>query len=100
MSVWSWRACLVLVQGSKGEAEEAGCAQCFGVVLAEDSAAAGEGVVEELLRLLVLAQGSQGEAEEAGKIQCVGVVLAVDAAAAGEGIALKLSGLSVVAQRP
>ena len=70
------------------------------MVLAEDSAAAREGVVEELLRLLVLAQCSQGQAEEAGKIQCEGVVLAVHAAAAGEGIALKLSGLLVVAQRP
>ena len=57
---------LVLAQGSQGEAEEAGRAQCVGVVLAEDAAAAGEGVALKLSGLLVLAQRSQGEAEEAG----------------------------------
>ena len=70
MSLWIWRACWCSPSGSQGEAEEAGCTQCFGVVLTEDPAAAREGVVEELLRLLVLAQCSQGQAEEAGKIQC------------------------------
>ena len=57
---------LVLVQGSQGEAEQAGCVQCFGVVLAQHAAQAGEGVVLELAGLLVLAQGSQMEAEKAG----------------------------------
>ena len=51
---------LVLAQGSQGEAEEAGFAQCFVVVLAEDSAETGEGVVLELTCLLVLAKGSKG----------------------------------------
>ena len=66
VSLWSCAGLLVLAQRSQGEAEEAGCAQCVGVVLAQDSAAAGEGVVLELPGLLVLAQRSQGEAEEAG----------------------------------
>ena len=57
---------LVLAQRFQGEAEEAGCAQCYGVVLAQHSAAAGDGVVLELTGLLVLAQRIQGEAEDAG----------------------------------
>ena len=69
------------------------------MVLAQDSAAAGEGVVLELAGLLVLAQRSQGEAEEAGCAQCDGVVLAEDSAAAGEGVVLELPGLLVLAQR-
>ena len=68
------------------------------MVLAQHSAAAGEGVVLELAGLLVLAQGSEGEAEDAGRAQCVGVVLAQDSAAAGEGVVLELAGLLVLAQ--
>ena len=39
----------------------------YGVVLAQDSAAAGEGVVLELAGLLVLTQSTQGKAEEASQ---------------------------------
>ena len=60
--------------------------QGVGVVLAEDPAAAGEGVLVELPGLLVVAQRPQDEAEVAGRAQGGGVVLAEDPAAAGEGV--------------
>ena len=43
----------------------------IGVVVAQDSAAAGQGVVVELAGLLVLTQRSQGEPEETGYLQGV-----------------------------
>jgi hypothetical protein len=49
----------VFAQRSQGEPEEAGRAQRFGVVLAPDAAAAGEGLALELTGLLVLAQRPQ-----------------------------------------
>jgi hypothetical protein len=45
---------LGLAQGSQGETEDAGCAQCVGVVLARNCAAAGDGVVQELPGLLMV----------------------------------------------
>ena len=69
------------------------------MVLAQDSAAAGEGLAQELPGLLIFAQRPQGKAEEAGRAQCFGVVLTEDSAAAGEGLALELPGLLVLAQR-
>ena len=96
VSFWSWRACWCSPRRSQGEAEEAGRAQRFGVVLAEDSAAAGEGVVLELPGLLILAQRPQDQAEEAGCSQCDDVVLAQDSAAAGQGVGLELPGLLIV----
>jgi hypothetical protein len=47
---------LVLAQGAQRATEEAGDAQCVGVVLAEDSAVAADGVALQLPGLLVLAQ--------------------------------------------
>ena len=70
------------------------------MVLAEDSAAAGEGVVQELPGLLIVTQRPQDQAEEAGRGEGVGVVLAQDSAAAGEGVVLELPGLLIVTQRP
>ena len=63
------------------------------MVLAEDSAAAGQGVVLKLPGLLIVAQDHRSAAEEAGRAERVGVVLAQDSAAAGEGFLLQLPGL-------
>jgi hypothetical protein len=49
----------VLAQRSLDEAEEAGCVQGDGVVLTEDSTAAGDGVGLELRGVLILAQRPQ-----------------------------------------
>jgi hypothetical protein len=57
-----------------------------GVVLAEDAAAAGQGVFEKLPGRLVLADRTQAHGEVAGGGQGVGVVLAEDAAAGGQGV--------------
>jgi hypothetical protein len=70
------------------------------VVLAEDSATAGESVGLELTGLLVLAQSSHGEAKEAGRAKSEDVVLAEDSAAAAESVVLELAGLLIVTQRP
>ena len=45
---------LVLAQSCQGEAEDGGCLQGHKVLLAEDSAAPGEGVVHELPSLLIV----------------------------------------------
>lgn len=49
---------LVFAEGSQGEPEGAGCAQRVGVVVAQNSTAAGVGIVVEMAGLLVLAEGS------------------------------------------
>ena len=68
------------------------------MVLAEDPAAAGEGVLVEVAGLLVLAQRAQVVGEVAGRGEGVGVVVAEDAAAAGEGVLVEGAGLLVLAQ--
>ena len=70
------------------------------MVLAQDSAAAGEGVVLELPGLLIVTQRPQDQAEDVGREQGGGVVLAEDSAAAGEGVVQELPGLLIVTQRP
>ena len=90
---------LIVTQRPQDQAEEDGREQGDGVVLAEDSAAAGEGVVQELPGLLIVTQRPQDQAEEAGRGEGVGVVLAQDSAAAGEGVVQELPGLLIVTQR-
>ena len=41
----------MLTLGFQGETEDAGCAPCVWVVLTQDAAAAGEGIIQELAGL-------------------------------------------------
>ena len=56
------------------------------MVLAQDAAAAGQGVLIQLPGRLVLAGRAQADGQVAGGGQGVGVVLAEVAAAAGQGV--------------
>ena len=70
------------------------------VVVAQDSAEAGEGVALELPGLLIVAQRPQGEAEEAGRCAvCRGGPRRRTRRLRVEGVALELPGLLVLAQR-
>ena len=69
------------------------------MVVAQDPAAAGEGVLVEGAGLLVLAQRVQVDGEVVGRGEGVGVVVAQDPAAAGEGVLVEGAGLLVLAQR-
>ena len=57
VSFWSWRACWCSPREPRVRPRRLAERSVYGVVLAQDSAAAGEGVVLELAGLLVLAQG-------------------------------------------
>lgn len=59
--------------------EVVGRAEGVGVVVAQDPAAAGEGVLVEGTSLLVLAQPGQVDTEVVGRAEGVGVVVAQDA---------------------
>jgi hypothetical protein len=61
----------------------------MGMVLADASAAAGEGVVKQLAGLLILAQRAQGKPKQARGAEGVRVVPTEDSAAAGEGVTTK-----------
>ena len=76
----------------------AGRGEGVGVVLAEDSAAAGEGVVLELPGLLIVTQRPQEQAEVAGRGEGVGVVVAEDSAPPAQHLFLQFPGLRVVTQ--
>ena len=69
------------------------------MVVAQYSAAPGQGVLVERAGVLVLAQLAQIGREPAGRGQGVGVVLAQHSAEAGEGVVLEFAGLLVLAQR-
>jgi hypothetical protein len=68
------------------------------VVVAQDVAASGEGVLVEIAGLLVLGQGMQIHGQVVGGPEGVGVVGAEDAAASGEGVLVKVAGLLVLGQ--
>jgi hypothetical protein len=88
----SWRA---------QEDGEGGRDPGVGVVLAQDAAAAGQGVFVQPLGRLVLAQLEQRGGEVAGGGQGVGVVLAEVAAAAGQGVFVELHlGPAVITSHP
>jgi len=57
-----------------------------GLVLAQDSAAAGQGIFGQLPARLALADHTQADGQSAGRGQGVGVILAQHAAAAGQGV--------------
>ena len=65
-SFWSWRACWCSPSDHRVRPRKLAVCSVYEVVLAEDSAAAGEGVVLELPGLLIVAQRPQDQAEEAG----------------------------------
>jgi hypothetical protein len=69
------------------------------VVVAQDSAAVGEGVLLEGAGLLVVAQHVQVECEAPGRGEGIGVILAQQTAAAGEAVLAEDAGLPVVARR-
>ena len=66
------------------------------MVVAEDAAPAGEGVLVRV-RACVVAEGAQVVGEVVGRGEGVGVVLAEDAAVAGEGVFVDDAGLFVLA---
>ena len=68
------------------------------MVLAQDPAAAGEGVLAEGAGLLVVAQRGQVAGEVVGRGEGVGVVVAQDPPAAGEGVLVEGAGLLVAPQ--
>ena len=67
------------------------------MVLAQDAAAAGQGVFAQLPGRLVLADRTQADGQAVGGGQGVGVVLAQDAAAAGQGVFAQLPGRLMLA---
>ena len=73
----------MLTQRGQDRGEAVGRGEGVGVVVAEDAAAAGEGVLVEVAGLSILAQPVQaeGEGERAGRQQDVGVVVAQNPAA-------------------
>jgi hypothetical protein len=68
------------------------------MVLAEDSTAAGEGIVLELPCLLIVTQVPHEQAEVAGRGEGVGVILAEDSAPPAQHLFLEFPGLRVVTQ--
>ena len=70
------------------------------MVLAQDAAAAGQGVFVQLPGRLVLVQLGQLADEDEGGGQGVGVVLAQDAAAAGQGVFAQLPGRLALPEDP
>ena len=75
---------------------EGGRGPGVGVVLAQDAAAAGQGIFGQLPGRLLLADPAQAHDEVVGGGQGVGVVLAQDAAAAGQGVFAQLPGRLVL----
>jgi hypothetical protein len=67
---------VVLTHMREDSGEVVGRAQDVGVVVAQDPALAGEGVLGELAGALVLAQFPQTDGEGGGREQGVGVVVA------------------------
>jgi len=72
----------------------------LGVLLTEDSAAAGDGVARELPGLAIVTQRPQRQAEEGGRAEGVGMVLAQDSATAGEDVVQAPPGQLIVTQVP
>ena len=68
------------------------------MVLAQDPAAAGQGVLVEGAGLLVVTQCGQVGGEVVGRGEGVGVVLAQDPASAGQSVLVEGAGLLVVTQ--
>ena len=68
------------------------------VVVAEDTAGAGEGVLVEGVRLLVLTQPAEVVGEVGGGAQGVGVVVTQHAPVAVEGVLVEGAGVLVVAE--
>src|SRR5262245_40466322 len=63
----------------------------FGMVIAQDPAPTGEGVLAELAGLLVLAQFPQDGGKVVSRDQCEGVVVAEGLTVAGEGVLAELA---------
>src|SRR5947207_15971020 len=72
--------------------EVAGRDHGVGVVVAEHTAAAGQGVLIQLAGRLVLAESTQGGGEAGCRDQGAGVVVAEGPAAAGQGVLIEMSG--------
>ena len=70
------RACSCSPSAARSVARLLGRAEGVGVVVAEDPAAAGEGVLVEGAGLLVLTQRAQVDGEVVGRAEGVGVVVA------------------------
>ena len=68
------------------------------MVVAEDPAGAGQGVLVEAAGLVVVTELAQVAGEVAGRAEGVEVVLAEDAAATGEGVLVEAAGLFVVTE--
>ena len=66
------------------------------MVLSQDPAAAGEGVLAEGAGLLVVTQLSQGEGEAVGRGEGGGMVLSQDPASAGQGVLVERAGQLIV----
>ena len=70
------------------------------MVVAQDPAAAVQGVLVQVAGGLHLPQLAQVDGEVAGGVQGVGVVVAEDPAAAGEGVLVQVAGFGVAAHVP
>ena len=89
------RACSIVTQRGTGRGRGCWPSEGVGVVLAQDPASAGQGVLVEGAGLLVLTQRVQVEGEVAGRGEGVGVVLAQNPASAGQGVLVEGAGLLV-----
>jgi hypothetical protein len=71
-----------------------------GVVVAQYSTQAAEGVLAKLAGDLILPQPPQDQGDAGGRVQCVEVVATQDPTAAGEGVLAELAGGLVAPQLP
>jgi DNA-binding SARP family transcriptional activator len=94
----SW-AIICLAERAQVGGQVGGGGEGVGVVVAQDAAAAVEGVVVQVVGGLHLAQRAQIDGQVGGRVQGVGVVLAQDAAAAGQGFVVQVAGGLHLAQR-
>ncbi len=94
----SWRASSYCPNSRRAAARARAAHQGMRVVVAQDPARAGEGVLGELAGLLILPQLPQGGGELVGRAQGVGVVVAQDSPHAGEGVLTELARLLVLPQ--
>src|SRR2546421_69078 len=93
----SW-AIICLAQRAQVDGQVAGGGQGVGVVLAQDGAAAVEGVLIQVPGGLYSAEFAQVVSQDGGGGQSVAVVLAQDAAVTVEGVLVQVPGGLYVAQ--
>ena len=92
-------AIICLAQLAQVGGQAGGGGQGVGVVVAQDAAAAVEGVVVQVAGGLDLAERAQVGGQVVGGVQGVGVVVAQDAAAAVEGVVVQVAGGLDLAER-